>query len=111
MNVILPFSLRPRHEPTALQHAIDQKADTCHGADVAVGFFEHPEPAQQLVPDTVLQLLHNTVATKSAEAMVAAALKSWMDGDPLTAREQRIVDVVCDTNYASQIGRLCLPAS
>ena len=42
------------------------------------------------------------------QAMVAAALKSWMDGDPLTAREQRIVDTVLDTNYFGQLGRLAM---
>lgn len=84
--------------------------DICHAGDVAVGFFEHPDPNHQLVPDAVLALLHNTVGAKSAEAMVSAALKSWMNGHLLTQREQRIVDVVCDANYATQIGRLCLPA-
>lgn len=42
--------------------------------------------------------------------MVTAAMKSWMDGDPLTAREQRIVDTVLDTNYFGQLGRLAMGA-
>lgn len=41
-----------------------------------------------------------------AREMVAAAVKSWMEGDPLTAREQRIVDAVIDANYFGQLGRL-----
>lgn len=90
----------------------------CDESEMLADLSEHPiwdrrlqpDPGHQLVPDAVLALLHNTVAAKSAEAMVSAALKSWMDGDPLTQREQRIVDVVCDANYATQIGRLCLPA-
>lgn len=42
------------------------------------------------------------------QRMVAAALKSWMEGDPLTQREQRIVDTVLDTNYFGQLGRLAM---
>ncbi|SFV31259.1 hypothetical protein SAMN05216456_1283 [Devosia crocina] len=38
--------------------------------------------------------------------MVTAAMQSFMDGDPLTEREQRIVDTVLDCNYFSQLGRL-----
>lgn len=49
-----------------------------------------------------------TMAPDAERSMVAAALRSWMDGDPLTAREQRIVDTVLDTNYFGQLGRLAL---
>lgn len=41
-----------------------------------------------------------------AREMIAAAMTSWMQGDPLTAREQRLVDTVIDTNYFGQLGRL-----
>lgn len=48
-------------------------------------------------------------ATLEAErAMVTAALKSWMEGDPLTQREQRIVETIIDTNYFGQLGRLAM---
>lgn len=65
----------------------------------------------KLSRDTALATLYNIAPPDAAKLMVAAAVKRWMDGVPLTAREQRIVDVVCDTNYATQIGRLCLPYS
>jgi hypothetical protein len=55
----------------------------------------------------------DTVQTRNAaleaeRAMVTAALKSWMDGDPLTQREHRIVETVLDTNYFGQLGRLAM---
>lgn len=47
-------------------------------------------------------------ALDAERTMVAAALKSWMEGDPLTQREQRIVETVIDTNYFGQLGRLAM---
>jgi hypothetical protein len=40
--------------------------------------------------------------------MVAAAMNTWMQGRPLTQREQRIIDTVVDTNYFGQLGRLAM---
>lgn len=47
-----------------------------------------------------------TAPRDATREMVAAAMRSFMEGDPLTEREQRIVDTVLDANYFSQLGRL-----
>lgn len=62
----------------------------------------------------VLPILAHAISGETqhdmARAMVAAAMRSWMEGDPLTQREQRIVETVLDTNYFGQLGRLMMGA-
>lgn len=62
-------------------------------------------PAKPVLP-VVAAAISGESQQEVARAMVAAAMRSWMDGDPLTQREQRIVETVLDTNYFGQLGRL-----
>lgn len=69
--------------------------------------------AAPLPPDTKLQLAEDLDAIGrqegAARALVDAAMRRWMAGEPLDTREQRLVDLVVDTNWATQLGRLCIP--
>lgn len=65
-------------------------------------------PPAPTLPPVLRQVVTGETATAMARDMVATAMTSWMQGDPLTAREQRIVDLVLDTNYFGQLGRLAM---
>lgn len=62
-------------------------------------------PVKPVLP-VVAATIAGEAAHPVAREMVTAAMQSWMDGDPLTQREQRIVETVLDTNYFGQLGRL-----
>jgi hypothetical protein len=64
-----------------------------------------PLPVKPVLP-VVAQTIAGEATNPIAREMVRAAMQSWMDGDPLTQREQRIVETVVDTNYFGQLGRL-----
>ncbi|GLQ09222.1 hypothetical protein GCM10007913_11540 [Devosia yakushimensis] len=66
-----------------------------------------PLPAPS-IPAPVVDAVRGDGLNPLARQMVAAAVKSWMEGDPLTQREQRIVDLLLDTNYYGQLGRLAM---
>ncbi len=66
-----------------------------------------PLPIKPVLP-IVAETISGVSQHAAARNMVAAAMRSWMDGEPLTQREQRIVETVLDTNYFGQLGRLMM---
>lgn len=72
-----------------------------------------PSAIVPLPPDTKHQIAEDLDAIGrqqgAARALVDGALRRWMAGEPLDARDQRLVDLIVDTNWATQLGRLCIP--